>query len=492
VTVPHLFRSTRRAATLAVLCACVFAPLAHADIALTGTSTPATYARGRINSFLLDLHVVSNAFAGVDALTFQLPEGVTLSAVRKRNTFTFCSDIHPLVNGMGTRDGGWYQLGWPVLDGCGSFAGSGDPGEEQIVIVDLDVPAGYTGDLPLTVHALGDGNGDPPNEADLVLTLGDEGAPTQPVVATVAKIAATAAGNAQSVLTLPIANTGAGTLTYTLTTATSDGITPANCSAAVNFPWIAIAPTTGSVAAGTHDDVALTLDASILASGDITAALCVASNDPAQPMRAIPLRFHVDAAACAAADRLFANGFDDDTDGSCSHALRTFDQREAFLTAVAPGYETNAFTALRTGYVHGPLPFGNVYPYAVTAAPTNDIGDFYLFDGAGELSTVFASDTSALTITFTGAPVTAIGGNVWGQMFQNLTSIEMNLQPPTTIRIELDDGTIESFTATSQQDFRGFVSTRPIHSLTFSAPEADIDGNYQWGVFDNLVVGSAR
>ena len=100
--VPHLFGS-RRAATLAVLCACVFAPLAHADIALTGTSTPATYARGRINSFLLDLHVVSNAFAGVDALTFQLPEGVTLSAVRKRNTFTFCSDIHPLVNGMKQR-----------------------------------------------------------------------------------------------------------------------------------------------------------------------------------------------------------------------------------------------------------------------------------------------------------------------------------------------------------------------------------------------------
>jgi hypothetical protein len=45
---------------------------------------------------------------------------------------------------------------------------------------------------------------------------------------------------------------------------------------------------------------------------------------------------------------------------------------------------------------------------------------------------------------------------------------------------------------TSQQDFRGFVSTRPIHSLAISAPDADIDGNYQWGVFDNLVVGSAR
>jgi hypothetical protein len=492
VIVSHLFRSTRRAAAVAALCACAFAPLAHADIALNGTSTPTTYARGRINSFLLDLHVISNAFAGVDALTFQLPEGVTLSAVRKRNTFTFCSDVYPLVNGMGTRDGGWYQLGWPALDGCGSFAGSSDPGEEQIVIVDLDVSAGYSGDLPLTVHALGDGNGDPPNEADLVLTLGDEGAPTQPIVATVAKVAATAAGNAQSVITLPIGNTGAGTLTYALTTANSDGVTPPDCGTPVTFPWIAIAPTTGSVAAGAHEDVALTLDASILTPGDVNAALCVASNDPAQPLRAIPLQLHVDAASCIAADRVFANGFDDAGDGACSAALRTFDERDAFMAAVAPDHETNAFTALRTGYVHGPLPFGSAYPYTVSAAPTNDIGDFYLFDGAGELSTVSASDTSTLTITFTGAPVTAIGGNIWGQMFQNLTSIEMNLQPPTTIRIELDDGTVETFTATSQQDFRGFVSTRPIRSIPVSAPEADIDGNYVWGVFDNLVVGSAR
>ncbi len=54
---------------------------------------------------------------------------MTLSAVRKRNTFSFCNDIYPLVHGMGTSDGGWYQLGWPALDGCGSFSGSPDPGE---------------------------------------------------------------------------------------------------------------------------------------------------------------------------------------------------------------------------------------------------------------------------------------------------------------------------------------------------------------------------
>jgi hypothetical protein len=601
---------------------------------------------------------------------------VTLSAVRKRNTFSFCSDVNPLVNGMGTSDGGWYQLGYPALDGCGSLSGSPAPGDEQIVIIDVDVPADYAGDLPVVVNVLGDGNGDPPNEASLTLTMSDDGAPlawhfddatapalpggwttttagdgiawttqsatadsapnavfaptpatsgeaaltsasvtvpagggelhfrqryiteaahdggvlelaidggaftdlvaaggqfttggytdsldagcagdenplagrdawsgTQdafapvvaelppsaaghdvqfrwrlgtdcagapespngwwiddvrlvsagPVAALPAKLAVTLGAGAQRIERFSVGNDGGGALSYAITTAAAgDGTTPPDCGTPVALPWLSIAPASGSVLGDTHDDVALTFDASALAAGEYAGTLCVATGDATEPVRAIPLSFSVNATPCDAADRLFANGFDDDTDGACGHAVRTFDDRDAFLAAVAPGYEENAFTALRTGYVHGPLPFGSAYTYEVTAAPQNDIGDFYLFDGAGELSTVSASDASSLTITFTGAPVTALGGNVWGQMFQNLTSIEMNLQPATTIRIELDDGTVETFTATSQQDFRGFVTTHPIASLTLSAPEADADGDFVWGVFDNLVVGSAR
>ena len=665
------------ATVLAVAFACAgLARSAHADIGVTGTSTPITYTRGRINSYLLDLRIVSEAFGGADALTFSLPGRVTLSAVRKRNTFSFCSDVYPLVNGMGTGEGGWYQLGYPALDGCGSLSGSPAPGEEQIVIVDVDIPTDYAGDLPLVVNVLGDGNGDPPNEASLTLTMSDDGAPlawhfddatapalpggwttttagdgvawdtqsasadsapnaahaptpatsgeaaltsasvtvpagggelhfrqryateaahdggvlelaidggafadllaaggqftaggyndslagdcagdenplagraawsgtqdafaavsaelpasaaghdvqfrwrlgtdcagapdapngwwiddvrlvsTQPVAALPAKFAVALGAGAQRIERLAVGNDGGGALSYAITTAAAgDGSTPPDCDMPVTLPWLSIAPASGSVVGDTHDDVALTFDANAVAAGEYAATLCVASNDATQPLRAIPLSFSVSATPCVAADRIFANGFDDSTDGACGRALRTFDDRDAFLAAVAPGYEENAFTALRTGYVHGPLLFGSAYSYAVTAAPQNDNGDFYLFDGAGELSTVSASDASSLTITFTGAPVTALGGNVWGQMFLNLTSIEMNLQPATTIRIELDDGTVETFTAISQQDFRGFVATQPIHSLTFSAPEADVDGNFVWGVFDNLVVGRAR
>ncbi len=44
------------------------------------------------------------------------------------------------------------------------------------MIVDVDVPADFTGDLPLVVNVLGDGIGDPPNEASLTLMMTDDGA----------------------------------------------------------------------------------------------------------------------------------------------------------------------------------------------------------------------------------------------------------------------------------------------------------------------------
>ncbi|MET0229726.1 MAG: hypothetical protein ABW186_02200, partial [Rhodanobacteraceae bacterium] len=470
-------------AAVAFACAALATP-ARADIGVAGTSTPTTYTRGRINSYLLNLNILSEAFGGADALTFTLPDRVTLSAVRKRNTFSFCSDIYPLVNGMGTSDGGWYQLGWPALDGCGSFSGSPDPGEFQIVIVDVAVPADYTGDLPLVVNVLGDGIGDPPNEASLTLTMADDGAPvawrfddlappalpaawasttagdgvawitqsvdresvaayaptpaptgeaaltsaavavptsggelhfrhrfsteaahdggvlelsidggafadllvaggqfavggytdtlgnacenplagraawsgaqqdfapvvaalpasaaghevqfrwrlgtdcdgapeahngwwiddvrlvsTQPVAALPSKLAVAIGAGAQRVEPLSIGNHGGGTLDYTITTAAGD------CSVPAALPWLSITAPTGSVAGDTQTDLALAFDSST--PGDYIGTLCVASNDANEPTRAIPLTFSVSAIPCEAADRVFANGFDDGTD----------------------------------------------------------------------------------------------------------------------------------------------------------------------------------
>lgn len=644
---------------------------ARADIAVAGSAEPTTYARGRINTYLLDLHLISDAYSGADALYFSLPAGVTLSAVRKRNTFSFCSDVYPTVMGMGSREGGWYQLGYPELDGCGSLSASPAPGESQIVLIDLDVPTDYAGDLPLIVNVLGDGIGDVPNEASLTLTLADAGTPigwnfdalaapvlpggwttdasggglawstqsvaadsspnaayapaaaasgdtsltsatvevpaggaelqfrqryateagrdggvleiavdggafedilaaggqfaaggytaelqtrpacaataanplagrrtwsgTQPAfeptsvilpsaaaghavrfrwrlgtdcleetggangwwiddvrltsappsVSTPARLATTTAAGAQRVEPFGIGNAGGGSLTYAVTIGADDCSTPATPT------WLRIGAPTGALAGGERRDVSLTLDTGGLAAGDYAALLCVATNDAAQPMRSVPLHLAVTADTCAAADRLFANGFDDAADGRCGETLRTYDDRDTFLARVA-NHEESTFTGLRTGYVNGPIPFAGAYGYTVTAAPHTDFGDLYLFAGAGVLSTVSPDPDSELTLTFTGAPVTAIGGNFWGQMFQDPTSIEMNLQTPTTIVLTLGDGTVETFVADGQQAFRGFVSSKPIASLRIGAPEPNADGAYVWGVFDNLIVGSAR
>lgn len=661
------------AVAVLALAAVAIAPPAHADIAITATSTPTTYVRGRINTYLIDLHVISAAFGGADALYFSLPAGTTLSAVRKRNTFSFCSDIYPTVMGMGSREGGWYPLGYPELDGCGSFSGSPAPGEEQSVLIDVDVPADYTGDLPVVVNAIADGIGDPPNEAALTLTMSDAGAAVgwtfdgvaapalpsgwttqqvgagiawttqavladsspnvayapaaaasgeavlsgpevavpaagaelqfrqrfatesgydggvleiaidggafadilaaggrftaggytaalaarasctgaaanplvgraawtgtqdafglvgvvlpsaaaghrarfrwrlgtdcagsadaadgwaidslrlvsaSPGVSAPAGLSVTAKAGAQGSEALDVGNADSGSLDYAVTIGSAD------CSAPANPAWLRVDAGSGVLVGGERRDVPLAVDTRGLAAGDYTTSLCIASNDAAQPLRTVPLRLTVTPDACAAADRVFANGFDDAGDGRCSETLRSYDDRDTFLAHVGNGYDMNTFTNLRTGDVHGPLRFDRgAYAYTVTV--TSDIADeaMYLFAGAGVLSAVSPDPSTEFTLTFSGAPVTALGGNFWGQMFQDPTSVVMNLQAPTTIVLTLDDGSTETFVAADQQAFRGFIASKPITRLKLKAPDPNADGAYAWAVFDNLIVGSAR
>jgi len=664
--------SVRAFAPMALLVALVAAPAAQADIALTATASSTTYTRGQINSYVIDLRLISDAYGGADTTIFRVPEGVTLSAIRERNTFTWCSDVDVLVLGMGTREGGWYQRGYPQPAGCGSLSGSPAPGELQVVIVDLDVSADYAGSLPLEIHLIGDGNGEPPNEASVTLNLTDDGSAAQvwhfdassapalpagwttsasgaatawvtqtgladsapnsvhapapaasgeailtsvpitvpsgggevefrqrlateagadggvleiaidggafadviaagghfttggytgalaaapacgagthplagrmawsgsqaafapvavalptaaagrsvqlrwrlatdcagtvdgangwwiddvsmsdtmPRLAVPARLAISVGAEARHVETLDIGNAGGGLLGYAVTAATDDCALPGGPS------WLQLGDATGQIAGGARAAVALTIDAAGLSAGDYTAQLCVSGNDT-DTIRTIPLQLRVGAEPCVAADRLFANGFDDANDGLCAGALRTFDDAEAFLAAVAPGADRNTFTGLRSGYVHGPLAFGDgAYTYQVTGSPAGFFGNLALFAGAGMLAPMGPGPDSRLTIDFTGAPVTALGGNFWGQLFFVSTSIEENLQLPTPIVLTLDDGSVETFTATSQRDFRGFVATRPIRRLTIAAPVSLPDGDHAWGVFDNLIVGRAR
>jgi hypothetical protein len=89
-----------------------------------------------------------------------------------------------------------------------------------------------------------------------------------------------------------------------------------------------------------------------------------------------------------------------------------------------------------------------------------------------------------ITITFSGAPVTALGGN----FFLTLATEEATAG---SFILELNDGT--QYTVNSQpqsassQPFVGFISSEPITSLTLMPP-ADF-GDYV--TLDNLIVGAA-
>lgn len=141
----------------------------------------------------------------------------------------------------------------------------------------------------------------------------------------------------------------------------------------------------------------------------------------------------------------------------------------AFLADVAPGQYTENFDGLLSP-PSGPFGFsGGAFNYSASAP-----SDLYLeggFLGA-------AKDNEALTITFAGGNVRAIGANFFAtDFFDAFQSVSLTLT--------LSDGTVETFTPGTQTDsYRGFISDIAITSLVISGPGAD-----HYAGLDNLTVG---
>ncbi|MGH3681585.1 MAG: WD40/YVTN/BNR-like repeat-containing protein, partial [Natronosporangium sp.] len=66
-----------------------------------------------------------------------------------------------------------------------------------------------------------------------------------------------------------------------------------SCGTPGDVPWLSAAPGSGSTPAGGSSGVAVTVDATGLAQGAHSASLCVTSNDPAQPVVAVPVTLTV-------------------------------------------------------------------------------------------------------------------------------------------------------------------------------------------------------
>jgi len=293
--------------------------------------------------------------------------------------------------------------------------------------------------------------------------------------------------NVQRSDTIGIDNVRGGALDFTVTTADTDCSNPAAVS------WLHVLADHGTLAGGARADLPVEMDSSALPGGKYAALICVATSDVSRATAAIAVDLQVTPDACLT-DRVFADGFEelvaslDDPVPACNSSLRTFTRRDAFLAATADGYAEDHYTGLRTGFLHGPIEFDNgTFTYSVFTQDNPLNKSLFLFPGAGVLST--ASSGDQVTLTFTGAPVTAVGGNFMGALFN------LNQRPPVpsaTIVLTLDDGSTESFTASSLDNFRGFISSKLILSLSIASPDIDANGDIPWGVVDNVVVGRAR
>lgn len=141
----------------------------------------------------------------------------------------------------------------------------------------------------------------------------------------------------------------------------------------------------------------------------------------------------------------------------------------SFLTQVAPGYYTETFTGIPD--LPGDTFSGGGFSYQITSAQgIYGINDFLT---AGQVK-------DALTISFTGTSVYAVGGNFFAS---DINGAFQSAQ----ISLLLSDGTSVNFTPTSQTDsFRGFVSNVAITSIVIGGA-----ADKQYTSLDNLTVAAA-
>jgi len=180
---------------------------------------------------------------------------------------------------------------------------------------------------------------------------------------------------------------------------------------------------------------------------------------------------------CGGSDGIFCDGFDG---GASTGDSTVYDNRDDFLAATAPGFYENGFDDAQgqSGALSYSDPASGIAYTVGSSSPTG------LWNGNGFISPNSSGDQ--IVVTFTGTPVTAIGGNFWtGDSL-------INPYPGFNVVISLSDGTIETLVSTGPTDFRGFTSPAPITSISIDAPGVSGGGDNVWSAMDNLIVGSRQ
>ena len=162
-----------------------------------------------------------------------------------------------------------------------------------------------------------------------------------------------------------------------------------------------------------------------------------------------------------------------------ARAATTFYTNEAaFVANLAPGSYVENFDGYTYGSYQGAtlsLSGGNSFAYTISATP----GISTLYSADGGMSTEEAND--ALLVTFTGAPVYAVGGYFFASDIDGFYA-------PGSIVITLNDGSTQTNSPPNVTTFAGFISTVPITTITIDAPNT-VDGFF-WPVMDHFYVGA--
>jgi len=160
---------------------------------------------------------------------------------------------------------------------------------------------------------------------------------------------------------------------------------------------------------------------------------------------------------------------------AASAGATVYTDEAGFVGAIQPNYYLEDFGSFTYGSYQGAsLNFGPTNGFSYQIAASSDI----LYSGPGNMSTNRYTDS--LIITFTGSPVTAVGGIFWPtDMGGN------NVVGPITVT--LSDGTILSLADAGATTFRGFVTDgAALTSISIAAGAAS-----QWPTVDHLYVGQA-
>lgn len=163
---------------------------------------------------------------------------------------------------------------------------------------------------------------------------------------------------------------------------------------------------------------------------------------------------------------------------AASAVTTIYTDESSFLGAIGFDYYLEDFSSFSYGSSQdASLNFGPTNGFSYTVAASSST----LYSGPGNMSTNNA--TAALVFTFTGSPVTAVGGFFWPTDMGGNSLVGR-------IDLTLSDGTVLNLTNTDFDTFSGFVTDGPAFtSIVIASEQGGV--SYQWPTADHLYVGQA-